>query len=260
MVQLFHPKWELAVRVFPVIALVAILKIVAHYYNWEFFGLNALFAALISANIFLIGFNISGVLADFKEGEKLPAELASNIEAIADECVYVYKGKKAEAGKTGFFYCLAFTEQVLDWLYKKVRTKDVMEKIAGFTNVFLPLEQHSQPSSVSRLKHEQSEIRKSVLRIHFIREVRFAGSAYAAAEIISYLMVIAMIFLKMDYFYENLFFTLFVSFIMIYMLFLIRDLDDPFAYYDQEHSVEEVSLHSLENLKTRLEDRRQELN
>jgi len=259
MVQLFHPKWEMAVRVFPVIAIIAILKIIAHYYNWEFFGLNALFAALISANIFLIGFNISGVLADFKEGEKLPAELASSIEAIADECVYVYKGKKAEAGKAGFFYCLEFTQQILDWFYKKVRTKNIMEKIAGFTNIFLPLEQYSQPSSVSRLKHEQSEIRKSVLRIHSIREVRFAASAYAAAEIISYMMITTMIFLKMDSFYENLFFTLFVSFIMVYMLLLIRDLDDPSAYYDQEHSVEEVSLHSLENLKASLEDRRQEL-
>jgi hypothetical protein len=185
--------------------------------------------------------------------------LASSIEAIADECVYVYKGKKTEAGKIGFLYCLDFSEQVLDWLYSKVRTKNVMEKIAGFTNIFLPIEQYSQPSSVGRLKHEQSEIRKSVLRIHFIREVRFAGSAYAAAEIISYLMIISMVFLKMETYYENFFFTLFVSFIMVYMLLLIRDLDDPFAYYDQKHSVEEVSLHPLENLKARLEDRRQEL-
>jgi hypothetical protein len=221
--------------------------------------LNTLFAALISANIFLIGFNLSAVLGDFKEGEKLPAELASSIEAVADECVYVYKGKKAEAGKTGFLYCLSFTEQVLDWLYKKVRTKDVMEKIAGFTDIILPIEPYSQPSSVGRLKHEQSEIRKAALRIHFIREVRFAGSAYAAAEIISYLVIVAMIFLNVGDYYENLFFTLFVSFIMAYMLFLIRDLDDPFAYYDQKHSVEEVSLHPLENLKARLEDRRKEL-
>lgn len=259
MVQLFHPKWEMAARVFPFLGIIAILKAISHYYNLEFFDITPLFAALISANIFLIGFNLSAVLADFKEGEKLPAELASDIEAIATECSYVYKGKNAQESKAGFLYCLNFTESILNWLYKKARTKEIIEKVSGFTDFFIPLEKYSQPSSMGRLKHSQSEIRKSVLRIHFIREVRFTGSAYAAAEIISYLIIGSMIFLKMDSYYENLFFTIFVSFIMVYLLLLIRDLDDPFAYYDQEHSVEEVSLHPLEHLKSRLEERLQKM-
>ena len=129
-----------------------------------------------------------------------------------------------------------------------------MEKIAGFTDIFIPLEKYSQPSSVSRLKHGQSEIRKAILRIHFIREVRFAGSAYVAAEIISYLVITAMIFLNVGTYWENLFFTVFVSFIMIYMMILMRDLDDPFAYYDQKHSIEEISLYPLHHLKNRLKE------
>jgi len=258
MVQLPQTKFKLAVRVLPILFAAAVLKMIAHHYGLEFLTLNTIFTALISANIFLIGFNISGVLADFKEGEKLPGELASNIEAIADECVYIYKSKKAKSGREGFLYCVEFTDKTLDWLYKKVRTRTIMEMIAGFTDRFLAMEKFSH-SSVSRLKHGQSEIRKITLRIHSIREIRFSEAAYAIAEIITFMLTIGMIFLKLEPFYEGLFLTIFVSFILIYMLMLIRDLDDPFAYYDKEHSIEEVSLHSLEDLKVRLEERRKEI-
>lgn len=259
MVKFLQSKWRLAARAIPVLILIGIVKAATHYFGLEFLELSAIFTALISANIFLIGFNISGVLSDFKEGEKLPGELASNIEAIADECVYIHKSKGAADGKNGFIYCIDFTKLVLKWLYNKARTKQVMEKIAGFTDIFLAFDTLSQTSFISRLKHEQSEIRKAVMRIHAIREVRFSAAAYAIAEIITAMIIMGMVFLKMAPFYQNMFFTLFISFVFIYMLFLIRDLDDPFAYYDQKHSVEEISLHSLEDLEERLKKRRAQL-
>jgi hypothetical protein len=256
MVKILQPKWILAARVIPILAGIAVLKIILHYYNFEFLTINAVFTAMISANIFLIGFNISGVLADFKAGEKLPGELASYIEAVSDECVYAFKSYGGQAGKNGFMYCIDFNNSVLDWLYRRIKTKTVLEKIGGFTDIFLALEAGSKISFISRLKHQQTEIRRAVMRIHTIREVRFSEAAYAIAEIITFTIVLGMIFLKVDPFYESLFFTLFVAFVFIYMLLLIRDLDDPFAYYDKKHSVEEISLHSLEDLKERLETRR----
>lgn len=258
MVQLMQPKWKMAARVVPIVAAVALLKLLVNHYHLDFLALSSLFTALISANTFLIGFNISGVLADFKAGEKLPGELAANIEAIADECVYIYKSKKTDASRAGFVYCVDFTSKSLQWLYRKVRTKAIMKQIEGFTDIFLALEATSQSSFIGRLKHEQSQIRKNVLRIHAIREIRFSEAAYAIAEIISFMVVLGMIFLKLDPFYENMFFTVFVAFIFVYMLLLIRDLDDPFAYYDKKHSVEEISLLSLEDLHSRLKSRLKE--
>jgi hypothetical protein len=259
MVQLLPSKLKMAGRVIPFLVLVGLLKYLAHILGLEVLEINAILTALISANIFLIGFNISGVLADFKAGEKLPGELAASIEAISDECVYVYKKTGTAAARDGFDYCLSFTQSTLDWLYRQVKTREVLQKINSFTNVFLALEEDSKTSFMSRLKHEQSEIRRAVMRIHEIREVRFSEAAYAIAEIISYAVIGAMVFLSTEPFYEGLFFTLFVAFIFIYMLFLIKDLDDPFAYYDQKHSVEEISLHSLEDLKERLEERRKKI-
>jgi len=154
---------------------------------------------------------------------------------------------------------MSFTQSVLDWLYRKNKNSWAFTKINSFTNVFLSLEENAQSSSANRLKHEQSEIRRAVMRMHEIREVRFSEAAYAIAEIMSFALITALIFLKFDSLDMALFCTLFVTFVFTYMLFLIRDLDDPFAYYDQKHSVEEISLHSLENLKKRLKERRKKL-
>lgn len=259
MVSFLQSKWQLAARVFPMLIGIALLKLIINHYGWEFLSLNSVFTALISANIFLIGFNISGVLADFKSGEKLPGELAAHIESIADECIYVAKNGNVKTGREGFVYCVDFNNNVLNWLYRKIKTKIILEKVGGFTDVFLFLQDGSKTSFINRLKHEQSEIRKAIMRIHTIREVHFSEAARAIAEIITGTIILGMVLLKLDPFYESMFFTVFVSFVFIYMLLLIRDLDDPFAYYDQKNSVEEISLHSLEDLRDRLMVRQREL-
>lgn len=63
---------KLILYILPSIALVIALKLIVHYLEIEIIPLNALFSALIGANIFLLGFLISGVLSNYKENEKLP--------------------------------------------------------------------------------------------------------------------------------------------------------------------------------------------
>lgn len=63
---------KLILYILPSIALVIALKLMVHYLEIKIIPLNALFSALIGANIFLLGFLISGVLSNYKENEKLP--------------------------------------------------------------------------------------------------------------------------------------------------------------------------------------------
>jgi len=73
MVQFLPSKWKMALRVLPFLIIVGTAKLLVHIFGWEFLEMNGIFSALISANVFLIGFNVSGVLADFKAGENYPA-------------------------------------------------------------------------------------------------------------------------------------------------------------------------------------------
>jgi hypothetical protein len=52
---------------------------------------------------------------------------------------------------------------------------------------------------------------------------------------------------------SSLFFLAFVGFILIYLLLLIRDLDNPFSCCKKESLTEEVSLYPIEYVRTRIE-------
>jgi hypothetical protein len=244
-------KWKLVFKVLPLVVVVIFLKFVAHYFGWEFLSLNALFTAIISANIFLIGFLISGVLVDYKESEKIPGDLASSLEAIVDECDILKQSNK-EVGKRLMDYTNMFTGSVIEWFYKKEKTLNLLSKLSGFNNYFLELESQTQANFIVRLKQEQNSIRKMINRVHTIRETSFISSGYAIAEIITIILCLGMIVIKIDPYYESMFFVSFVSFILIYMIYFIKDLDNPFGYSEKNHLTEEVSLKPLIDLKKRI--------
>ena len=247
-----NSKWRLAFRVLPIVVIIILLKLLSHRMGWEFLTLNSLFGAIISANVFLVGFLISGVLTDYKEAEKLPGELACSLEVLTDECYITYKNKKSKVAKELLCHVHDLTGSILKWLNKKVKTGAVLKNITDLNDYFLALEPLTQANFIVRLKNEQNNLRRTITRIHTIRETSFNPAGYAIAEIISVIMCIGLIFTKIDPYYESIFFVAFVSFILIYMVMLIKDLDNPFGYYETENYADEVSLKPLLDLEKRI--------
>jgi len=249
-----NPRWKLALKVIPFIVIVASLKFITHYLDWEFLTINALFTALISANIFLIGFLISGVLVDHKESEKLPGDLSASIETMIDEGIIIYNNKKSIEAKNYIFKILDFNKNIINWFYKKEKTQKIMKDLSSFNEDFLAFESQTQANFIVRLKQEQNLIRRMINRINTIRGTSFLGTGYAITEIITSILILGLIFIKMDKFYESIFFISFVSFIFIYMIYFIKDLDNPFGYNEEDGLVEDVSLKPLVDTQKRLEE------
>lgn len=242
---IFARRWSLVLKTLPFVLGIVILKFASHSLGYEFLSLNTLFGAIISANIFLIGFLISGVLVDYKESEKIPGEMASSIETLADEGYIIFKNKKTEVARDYLRKLSGFNDLLIQWFHKKAKTEDLKKELFGFNDIFLDFEGLTQANFIARLKQEQNSLRRSITRAHTIRETSFLGTGYAIAEIITFLLVAGLIFIKIDPFYESIFFVFFVSFILIYMIYFIRDLDNPFGYNEKENLVEEVSLKPL---------------
>ncbi len=240
--MVFHSRWRVALKTIPLVVAIVAVKFLVHSLGYEFLTLNSLFTAIISANIFLIGFLISGTLVDYKESEKLPGDLSASLETMADEGLILYASKKSQEAKDYLLKLSQFSTLLLEWFHKKARTHVLMEKLLSFNDDFLAFEKQIQPNFIVRLKQEQNLLRKMIKRIHTIRETSFLGTGYAIAEIITFILVFGLIFIKMDPFYESVFFVSFVSFILIYMIYFIKDLDNPFGYSESENLVEEVSL------------------
>jgi predicted membrane chloride channel (bestrophin family) len=245
-------KWKLSVKVLPFVLVILLFKLAAHQLHWEFLTLNSLFGAIISANVFLVGFLISGVLVDYKEAEKLPGELATSLEAIADEISIIKSNKKAEVTNKALQHLNHLALSIIDWFHKKEKTKEVMADLTKLNYYFLAFEPLTQANFIVRMKQEQNNIRRLITRAHSIRETSFNQSGYAIAEVISGLLCLGLIFTRIDPYYESLFFVAFVSFILIYMVMLIKDLDNPFEYYVADNLSEEVSLKPIKEAISRI--------
>jgi len=248
-------KWSIALKIIPVIALVVILKLISHKYGYEIITLNALFTSLVAGTVFLLGFLISGVLTDYKESEKLPSEFAASLESLFDETYTQYKGKGFKAAKQFIDYQKEFMNAVNDWFYKKEKTQSLLVKISDMNKFFIDMEKEGiQAGYIIKMKNEQNNIRKMVLRIHTIRDTDFVASAYAIVEALGFAIAAGMILIKIEPFYESVFFTILVTFLISYMFFLIKDLDNPFDYSSNGESGTEVSLKPIHDWEKRLKE------
>jgi hypothetical protein len=235
------------------VAVVIALKLAAHLLGWEILSLNPLFSGIIAANVFLMGFLLSGVLTDYKESERLPGELAASIEAMADEAATVYEFKKAEVARQLLDELVVLSVSIRDWFHKKETTHRVMATLGKLNHCLFGLEGLTQANFIARLKQEQCNIRRMLIRIHTIRETSFIPSGYVIADTTTALLLLGLIFSKIEPFVESLFFVSVITFLMRFLGLLIKDCDNPFGYYDGG-SVEDVSLKPVDDAIARLEE------
>jgi len=237
-----------------VVAVVVALKAGAHALGWEVLSLNALLSGLVAADVFLMGFLLGGVIADFKESEKLPGEVATSLEIMHDEATNMARRGGGDVSLADGVRDLAGL--LRDWFYKKRRTAELMTALGDLSPRLLALESPSQASSIARVKQEQHALRRSIVRIHTIRETSFISSGYLIAELTTVLLSLALVLSNTGPIFESLFLVGVIVFLLAFLLFLIGDLDNPFGYYERRSS-EEVSLKPLEDAILRMEEARE---
>jgi uncharacterized protein YutD len=245
-------KWEIMINLIPIIIGIILLKYVFHFLGWEVISLTALFTSIVAGAIFLLGFLIAGVMTDYKEGERLPGELACSLEAIYDEASILDRFKRTQVTQDFMIHHLDLVIAINDWFHRKVRTKDIMERISRMNDYFYEFEAITQANFIARIKQEQSAVRRIITRVHTIRETSFVQSGYAVVEILAIILIVGLLLLKLEPWYESLFVVGAVSFIILYMLFLIKDLDNPFDYTGDGERGTEVSLKPIQDLIERL--------
>lgn len=239
-----------------VVALIIIdIKIFLQYFEVEILSLSPLFAAIVSGNIFILGFLLNSTLADYKEAEKLPGEIASSLESIYDECEIIYRKSRSDIAKESIQYISQLTSAIIKWFQKEEYTKDVMAKISGFNAISVKLEDLTVPNYLVRIKSEQNNIRRYMNRVNVIRDTPFYTAAYKTAVITVVMMLVGLMLVKSEDFYTSIFFVGVLSFLNVYMLVLIRDLDDPFEYKGKTEINDEVSLKPIHDLHIRINHR-----
>lgn len=243
-------KWALTIRVLPLAGAAVSAKAAVHAAGLEVLTLHPLLSGMLAATVFLLGFLISGVLTDYKESERLPGELVAALEALVDEA-WIGRGSGDEAAPEACHASVRDLVRALrSWFDGRTGTDVILAKVAGLNVHMRSLTACVAPPFLFRMKQEQSALRRTILRIDAIRRTSFIGSGYAIAEVVSTLLIAALVLTGALPFGESLFIVAVVAFLLTYMLTLIRALDDPFQ--GAGGAGDAVSLRPLEELERRL--------
>jgi hypothetical protein len=87
MTKLFRGNPRLLLQALPVAAVMVLLKWLYDLSPLKHLELSPLLGGVIAAEVFIVGFILSGTAADFKEAERLPGEVVGSLDSIADECL-----------------------------------------------------------------------------------------------------------------------------------------------------------------------------
>ena len=222
--------------------------------GFEKISANALFSALVASTVFLLGFLLNGVLADFKESEKIPGEFATALESLDLEVRAIPKYHAEANVDVAVFSIAALAEDLLYWLREGLSTEQLLINYRkAHSDVVGAAVQFKGDASTlrGRLMQDLAVILQKVNRVRTIRDTTFVPLVYWMAEIASTLLFAGLVVTKSENLPESVFFLGVISFLLILLLRLINDIDNPFGQSDI-NSAEDVSIHLLEDIVVRL--------
>ena len=211
---------------------------------------------VLTGGIFLVGFMLAGTMADFKESEKLPAELACTLEAIEETIVTAAVSKSTLDSKTMKLSLFEVTMDISNWFYKKISYEQIFISISKLQSVIFKMEEAGGTSYATRMLGELNALRKIISRISVISRTSFLATGYALLETLIFAIIVLLLISKFKTVLAEYILIGFVTLIYVYMYRLIQDIDDPFEYSDSgEPGAAEVPLFPFEEYKERAKNR-----
>lgn len=240
-------KFRISLWTMLVVFLLIVTKLVLHQWELEFFSMNALFSSAIAGAVFIIGFLLSGIMADYKEAERIPSEFRSALENIWEESKFFSRDR-------GEFDLDALKKNVLQILgdfFSGIGHKGdhhdlepCVTSINKLSESFAQMEKLGMPPNyIVRLEGEQAMLRRSVLRVYHIQRTQFLPSAHILAELLTFGVIFLLLFLKTKGAPESLFLFGFIAYLFLYIRHLIRTIEKPFR--EDHKTTDDVSLFLL---------------
>ena len=224
-------KWKLMLTTLPITLFILLLKFgITHGLQYEGLVKFSEIGIVITGGVFLIGFMLAGTIADYKESEKIPSELACAIETIEDTILL------GHGFKGGFDLSVLrrqlneVTESIINWFKHGGSEEDVFRKINSITSIALTMEKAGVGAIASRVTGEQHNLRKLFSRVNVIKKTGFLVTGYALLEVLSIVIIILLLVSKFENETISIIIISFITQIFVYMLRLIRDVDEPFEY------------------------------
>jgi hypothetical protein len=194
---------------------------------------------VITGAFFVISFILAGTLTDYKESERIPSDIASNLESIEDWILLGLKAPRltgpsinSEPLDKGFVKkeLLDTSNQIVNWVNSKEKDSfsifphlRKLNEIAYYFSI-----RGADKESIKGIQENTNQLRKNLTRIYTISRTEFITPAYTLAKSILLIILIMLLLAKFRSRVGDGVVTFSLSFVFIYLYFLIKSLDDPF--------------------------------
>jgi predicted membrane chloride channel (bestrophin family) len=213
---------------------------------------SPLLTGVIAAEVFIIGFILSGTSADFKEAERLPGELTASLETIADECLIMDAELALPEARECLWLLAEICTSVRQWLLNDTDLDDVLADLRRLNPVFMVFAPKIQAGFTTRLKSEQGNVRKLVIRMDTMRRTSYVSAGYLIAEVTAVMILVLLMVTEIGPLTPTTMVVGVITYLIVYMLALIRDIDNPFEYRRGLPGSADVDLGVIQRCETRL--------
>lgn len=224
-------KWRLLLTTLPLVAAVLGLKLaIEHWLGFQGLLDFSDMTLVLTGGTFLVGFMLSGTLSDYKEAEKIPAEIACLLETIEESFVQASLAKSSLDLTAQRKAIHQAGNAIIDWLYRRSSHAEMFTSLEKLGDHILEMDRHGAPALAARSLRELHNLRRFTTRIGVISRTGFIAAGYALLEVLVVTILGMTVLARFKNLVSEVVLVAFVSLIFIYMLRLIRDLDDPFDY------------------------------
>lgn len=234
-------------RLFVIAALITTLIIIAKYIlhsmGWEVIEMSSLHSSMVAGTTFVIGFLLSTTMADYKESERIPADFAANIENMHEDAISFYK-QYPKFDLVGYQKQL---QKIAAAFAKDVRSKSKTSHlhIHRLSEHFAEMEKAGVPPNfIVKLKQQQALLTKHVMRVNYIQRITFIPSATILAWSIVVITLSLIMFTKIESLLGSTPILGGLTFILMYILLLIRVIRTPF--HAEGATQDDVSLYLID--------------
>jgi predicted membrane chloride channel (bestrophin family) len=243
---------RLLLQVLPIAAAMVILKWLYDVIPLKHLELSPLLTGLIAAEVFIVGFILSGTAADFKEAERLPGEVAGGLDSIADECLIMNTDLDLPEARQCVSLLGDISASIRRWLLYNDGLEDVLGLLRQLNPLFIVFAPKIQAGFTTRLKSEQATIRRLVLRMDTMRRTSYVAAGYLIAEVTGLMILVLLLVTHIGQLAPTLFVVGVITYLLVYVVAMIRDIDNPFEYHNGRPGPADVDLGVLESCEKRL--------
>lgn len=236
-------KWGLIFKALAITAVLLVVRLAIDFSGMDILSVTNLVTAFVGGAIFTIAIILTGTLVDFKESERIPGELVTALSAFYADTGLVgqkHAGTASEIRIHALALLKAITGNFRSNIWDRQEIRKELDVINGKLyeladiNVAAPL--------LVKLRVELINVERLSNRIAVIKHTSFIPAAYTIAELAAAGVIGILFFVKIELWYEGVVLFTVITALLISLILLIRDMDDPFEVGKKSYADVDLSI------------------